>query len=147
MISQKTINQNSTAVKVTSLLVQDPARNCAYNVPYSDLENYVTKDWTNVDEGTVTFIMANDELFNELAELSPVTPSKELSVLIQDPANSSSYYLGSDVLKTYKCSMPKSWDEIPQGVATFVVPKNDLFEEMPALRRGLLQNNTPAPTM
>ncbi|MCY7789744.1 MULTISPECIES: hypothetical protein [Bacillus] len=143
MLKEKDCQQT----KINTILIQDPARNCAYYLSSTALNKYLTEGWTNLEAGTVTFVLSNEGLLQELTEITPVDESKEISILIQDPENNVAYYINSGELTKYKCNLPESWGDIPQEALTFIVPRNNLIEELPGVRRGLLQNNTPRPTM
>ncbi len=58
---------------------------------------------------------SNEELLQELTEITPVEESMEISILIQDPETNVAYYINSGKLIKYKCNLPESWGRYTSG--------------------------------
>lgn len=125
-----------------NVLIQDPARACAYYMPAPSLAKHeVTPEtWAKVNEGTVTFVIPNGELIDEVPPYLR-NPELQPSVLIRFGQGQSSYFLTFDELQAYR--LPQLECAASDNQISFIVPRGtELIEELPALRKALLQSNT-----
>lgn len=139
--ASSSLQQVSVDEALPDVLIQDPMRGCAYLIRADQLMAYRTgvSSWEHVDGRTVTFVISEDELLDEVPPFIQ-TASDSPSVLIQFPAGSASYFLSFEQLRAF---------EIPQSEAahsgygiSFVMPTGtELVQELPVLMRGLLQSN------
>jgi len=125
-----------------NVLIQDPARACAYYVMASNLTGHEVspETWAKVNDGTVTFVIPNGELIDEVPPYLR-NPELQPSVLIRFGQGQSSYFLTFDELQAYRLPQPECAPSEEQ--ISFIIPRGtELIEELPALRRALLQSNT-----
>ena len=125
-----------------NVLIQDPARNCAYNIQSSDLEKHevTVETWSKVNDGTVTFLIPNGELIDEVPA-SLRNPELQPSVLIRFGQGRSAFFLTFEELQAYK--QPQLEVAASEDQISFIIPRGtELIEELPALRKALLQSNT-----
>jgi len=128
--------------ELPGVLVQDPARCCAYSIEASELKTYeVTPEtWAKLDDSTVTFVIPDGELVDEVP---PYLRNPELnpSVLVRFGQEKGAYFLSFQDLQKYKIPQPETGFGAEQ--ISFIIPAGtELIEELPALRRALLQSNT-----
>ena len=128
--------------QVPSVLIQDPARECAYYVGSTELQKHeVTPEtWAKLNDSTVTFVIPNGDLVDEIPAYLR-NPELNPTVLIRFGQGKSAFFLSFEDLQAYKISQPESSFD-PEQIS-FVIPRGtELIEELPNLRRALLQSNT-----
>ncbi len=128
--------------KVPSVLIQDPARLCAYYIEAAQLQKYevTPSTWAKLDDGTVTFVIPNGDLVDEIPAYLR-NPELNPSVLIRFGQGQTAFYLSFDQLQAHKIAQPDSSFDDEQ--VSFIIPRGtELIEELPTLRRALLQSNT-----
>ena len=129
--------------EVPDLLIQDPAHECAYLVPAFAVEDHSVSDstWNDVDEGTVTFLIPDGNLFAEVPPFSQ-EQHEEPSVLVQFPRGSAAYFFSFAELQMYRIDQPTEYPDGFNGIS-FVIPRGTaLIERLPATRRATLQSGT-----
>lgn len=123
------------------VLVQDPIRSCAYYIEATDLMKFQTSAsvWTQINPGTVTFVIPDGDMLEELPPFSQ-SSELELSILLRYVRGQSSYFLSYEDLQKFRIPQPT---ETPDTYhISFIVPVGtDLIEELPPLRKALLQSN------
>lgn len=125
-----------------SVLIHDPARETAYYLPADTIQDFqVTPEtWARLDDTTVTFVIPDGELVDEVPSFLRA-PELKPSVLVRYSRGRSAYFLSFEDLQRHAVQEPPALD-----VATsisFVIPRGtELVEELPALRRALLQSHT-----
>jgi hypothetical protein len=127
---------------VPCVLIQDPARNCAYYIRPVDLQKHeVTPEtWARLDDSTVTFVIPNGDLVDEIPAYLR-NPELDPSVLVRFGQGKNAFFLSFEELQTYKIEQPTTSFDDEQ--ISFIIPRGtELIEELPALRRALLQSNT-----
>ncbi len=97
--------------------------------------------WSLLNDSTVTFVIPDGEVIDEVPSFLR-TPEVEPSVLIRYSRSQSSYFLTFEDLQRFVATQPtenlNTFDSI-----SFVFPRGtELVEELPALRRALLQSHT-----
>ena len=125
------------------ILIQDPLHECAYHIPAARLADYHTGPdvWAQLTSDAVVFVIPGAD---EIEEVPPFFASSgnEPSVLVQFPAGSSSYLLSWEDLQTFQIEQPTEYWEGFDGVS-FVLPRGmELIEQLPAVRRAMLQSGT-----
>ena len=125
-----------------NVLIQDPARGCAYYIPAKELGAFeaTPETWGRIDDSTVTFVIPNGGLVDEVP---PYLRNPELhpSVLIRFGQYEGSYFLSFDELQRFRTAQPR--ESLDDNQISFIVPAGtELIEELPALRRAMLQSNT-----
>jgi len=129
-------------VEVPNVLIQDPARRCAYYIEASELQKHevTAETWAKLDDSTVTFVIPNGDLMDEIPSYLR-NPELNPSVLIRFGQGQSAFYLGFEELQAYQIAQPEASFDDEQ--ISFIIPRGtELIEELPALRRALLQSNT-----
>lgn len=125
-----------------NVLVQDPARQCAYYLLAGDLSQFeATIDtWARLDDSTVTFVVPDDDVIDEVPP-SLRTPELLPSVLIRYNRRKKAYFLTFEDLQRFRIEQPtESFD--PRSIS-FIIPRGtELIEELPLMRRALLQSGT-----
>lgn len=125
------------------ILIQDPARGRAYFVKAEKLAEFRTTPatWARLNDTTVSFIIPDGEVIDEVPSFLR-TPEAEPSVLIRHSRSQSSYFLAFEDLQRFTVTQPTE-SLNAAGSISFIVPRStELIEELPALRRALLQSNT-----
>jgi hypothetical protein len=125
-----------------NVLVQDPARGCAYYIPAVDLGDFeaTVATWGQLDDSTVTFVIPDGDLIDEVPP-SLRTPELTPSVLIRYTRAEKSYFLTNDDLQRFRVVQPM--DAFDPESISFILPRGtELIEELPLLRRALLQSGT-----
>ena len=124
------------------VMIQDPQRQCIFFIPAEELKKFkaTTETWTKLNSGTVTFVIPNGELFEEVPPF--INPGEtEPSVLIQYRKDQTDYFLIYDQLEAYKVKLDHHFKE--DNLISFIIPIGwELIEELPSVRRALLQSNT-----
>jgi hypothetical protein len=127
---------------VPNVLIQDPARGCAYYIKADELHKHeVTPEtWSRLDDSTVTFVIPNGDLVDEIPAYLR-NPELDPSVLIRFGQGQTAFFMSFDELQAYKIPQPES--SLDDDQISFIIPYGtELIEELPALRRALLQSNT-----
>ena len=128
--------------ELPNVVIQDPARDCAYYLNTEQLARFeATADtWMKLDETTVTFVIPDGDMIDEVPPYLRF-PELRPSVLIRYARGESAYFLSFNDLQEFKIQQPReSFD--PQSIS-FIIPRGtEMIEELPALRRALLQSNT-----
>lgn len=127
---------------VPNVLIQDPGRGCAYYVKAEDLYRHeVTPEtWAKLDDSTVTFVIPNGDLVDEIPAYLR-NPELNPSALIRFGQGEVAFFLSFDDLQAYKIAQPEG--SLDDDQISFIIPQGtELIEELPALRRALLQSNT-----
>jgi hypothetical protein len=126
-----------------NVLIQDPARGIAYYIKAEDLAEFRTTPatWGRLDDSTVSFVISDGEVIDEVPSFLR-TPEIEPSVLIRYSRNQSSYFLTFEDLKKFSVTQPTETLNTTDTIS-FIVPRGtELIEELPTLRRALLQSHT-----
>ncbi|WP_027556391.1 hypothetical protein [Bradyrhizobium sp. Cp5.3] len=124
------------------VLIQHPGKGCAYFIPANILNGHrATPDtFANLRSGTVTFCISGTDLIDEVPPYND-EPGDSPDVLIRYLADRTAYFLSYDQLSKFKVEQP----ELPLSgeYVSFIVPGGmEFVEEIPLLKRGLLQSNT-----
>jgi hypothetical protein len=125
-----------------NVLIHDPARAIAYYLPSEELGGFeATPDtWAKLDDTTVAFVIPDGEIVDEVPSFLRA-PELRPSVLIRYSRGQSAYFLSFEDLQRYTIEDPPPLDTATS--ISFVIPKGtELIEELPALRRALLQSHT-----
>lgn len=125
-----------------SVLIQHPTRGCAYFIPELDLLKYKAdaKAFAKLRSGTVTFVIAGEEIVDELPAFNQ-DPSNQPDVMIRFPHDRTSYLVPFAELEKYQVDQPTT--SFGDHYISFIVPGGmELVEEIPLLKKGLLQSNT-----
>ncbi|MGH3320242.1 MAG: hypothetical protein ACRDN9_08690 [Streptosporangiaceae bacterium] len=125
-----------------NILVQDPARECAYYIPANELTNFeaTAETWSQLDDSTVTLVIPDGELIDEVPP-SLRTPELLPSVLIRYNRGKKAFFLTHEQLRQFKIEQPT--EPFDPDSISFIVPRGtELIEELPLLRRALLQSGT-----
>lgn len=125
-----------------NVLIQDPARGHAYYLPAVELDAFeATVDtWSRLDDSTVTFVIPDADLIDEVPP-SLRTPELNPSVLIRYVRGQKSYFLNNEDLQGFKVTQPTEPFD-PESIS-FILPRGtELIEELPMMRRALLQSGT-----
>ncbi len=125
-----------------NVLVQDPARGAAYYIPAVELDDYeATIDtWARLDDSTVTFVIPDGDLIDEVPPSLRI-PELMPSVLIRYTRAQKSYFLTHEDLQRFRVAQPK--EAFDAESISFIVPRGtELIEELPLMRRALLQSGT-----
>lgn len=126
-----------------NVLIQDPARGRAYYIRSDDLAEFRTtpETWTQLNDTTVTFVIPDGEVIDEVPSFLRA-PELEPSVLIRYVRGRSSFFLTFEELQRFSIEQPTESINTTDSVS-FVVPRGtELIEELPSLRRALLQSHT-----
>jgi hypothetical protein len=126
-----------------NVLIQDPARGIAYYIKAEDLAEFRTTaaTWGRLDDSTVSFVIPDGEVIDEVPSFLR-TPEIEPSVLIRYSRSQSSYFLTFEDLQKFSVTQPTETLNTTDSIS-FVVPRGtELIEELPTLRRALLQSHT-----
>ena len=142
LVVEKSLEFGRVFDRLPNVLVQDPARQCAYYIKADQLQAFkaTAQTWTQVNDSTVTFVIPGDELVDEVPPFLRV-PELSPSVLIRYSAGKAAYFLTFEDLQAFKIPQPQeSFD--PDSIS-FIVPRGtEMIEELPTLRRALLQSST-----
>jgi hypothetical protein len=125
------------------ILIQDPIHECAYLIPSERLREFETGPdmWTRLTPDTVTFVIPGIDAIEEIPPFS-AAPENQPSVLIQFPVDQSSYLLPWDEMQAFQIAQPTEYADNFEGVS-FVLPRGmELIEQLPAVRRAMLQSGT-----
>jgi hypothetical protein len=126
-----------------NVLIQDPARECFYYIPAEDLRKFEAgpDTWTQVNTGTVVFLIPDGDLVEEVPPFIRPGESRP-SVLIQYRRGEAAYFLTFEQLNQFATEWGST--EIPdEHVISFIMPiGQELIEQLPELRRALLQTST-----
>jgi hypothetical protein len=125
-----------------TVLIQDPARVCAYCIGPDRLAAFATTPatWARLDDSTVTFVIPDGDVIDEVPSFLRV-PELRPSVLIRYARGRVSFFLSNEELQSFRIEQPQA--SLGDDTISFIIPKGtELIEELPALRRALLQSNT-----
>lgn len=125
-----------------SVLIQHPTRGCAYYVSDTDLKKYKAdaQAFASLRSGTVTFVIAGEELIDELPTFNQDSTDQP-DILVRFPHDRTAYLVPFSELEQYKTSQPDS--SFGDHYVSFIIPNGmELVEEIPLLKKGLLQSNT-----
>lgn len=138
----KTQEYSRVFESVPSVLIQHPSQTCAYLIPSTKLAKHRASagDFARLRPGTVTFSIGGDELVDDLPAFNQ-DPDDHPDVLIRFTPDRTAYLLKYGDLESYKVAQP---DMSPgEDFVSFIIPAGmELIEEIPLLKRGLLQSNT-----
>jgi len=126
-----------------NVLIQDPARERAYFIKAEDLAEFHTTPatWASLNDSTVSFVIPDGEIIDEVPSFLR-TPEVEPSVLIRYQRGQSSFFLTFADLQKFSVTQPTESLDTADSIS-FVVPRGtELIEELPMLRRALLQSHT-----
>lgn len=126
-----------------NVLIQDPARGRAYFVKADELANFATTPatWARLNDATVSFVIPDGEVIDEVPSFLR-TPGAEPSVLIRYSRSRSSFFLTFEDLQRFAVTQPTESLNTADSIS-FILPRGtELIEELPALRRALLQSQT-----
>lgn len=128
---------------IPDVLIQDPARGCAYHIPRDRLESFTAGPdiWAKVGPGTVTFAIPSGDV---LEDVPPFMQNADIepSVLIQFPKQQKSFFLEYAELVSFKIPQPDRYPDGFEGIS-FVIPRGlEFIEQLPAVRRATLQSGT-----
>lgn len=141
MVLEHAVEFRRTFDALPDVLIQDAVRACAYMIPAGELAKYetTTETWTKVDESTVTFVIPDDALVEEVPPFLR-EPASEPSVLVQYRRRRTAYFLTFEQLSAHRVDQPKQIPDSP-SIVTFIIPFGlELIEELPAIRAALLQS-------
>jgi hypothetical protein len=141
-IAKETVLKKSFSA-LPDILIQDPVHECAYHIPSDSLRKYRTGPdvWERLTPETVTFVVPGESDIEEIPPFS-ASPDNQPSVLIQFPADESSYLLSWTELQEFQIAQPTEYWDGFDGLS-FVLPRGmELIEQLPAMRRALLQSGT-----
>ncbi len=94
-----------------------------------------------MDDSTVSFVIPDGEVIDEVPSFLR-TPEIEPSVLIRYSRSQSSYFLTFEDLQKFSVTQPTETLNTADSIS-FVIPRGtELIEELPTLRRALLQSHT-----
>jgi hypothetical protein len=125
-----------------NVLVQDPARGCAYYIPAVQLADFesTVATWNRLDDTTVTFVIPDSDLIDEVPP-SLRAPELNPSILIRYMRGQKAYFLTHEDLQRFRVSQPTEPFD-PESIS-FIMPRGtELIEELPLMRRALLQSGT-----
>ncbi|MGH4017297.1 MAG: hypothetical protein ACRDSL_25905 [Pseudonocardiaceae bacterium] len=126
-----------------NVLIQDPVRDRAYYIRTEDLAEYRTTPdtWARLNDSTVSFVIPDGEVIDEVPSFLRA-PELEPSVLIRYVRGKSSFFLTFEDLQRFSVEQPTESLNTADSIS-FVVPQGtELIEELPTLRRALLQSHT-----
>lgn len=126
-----------------NVLIQDPARGRVYFIKAEELAGFRTTPatWARLNDTTVSFVIPDGEMIDEVPSFLRV-PEVEPSVLIRHSRSRSSYFLTFEDLQRFTVSQPTDSINTTDSIS-FIVPRGtELIEELPTLRRALLQTST-----
>ncbi|MGH3938741.1 MAG: hypothetical protein ACRDTG_08900 [Pseudonocardiaceae bacterium] len=126
-----------------NVLIQDPARKRAYFIKAEELTGFRTTPatWARLNDATVSFVIPDGEVIDEVPSFLR-TPEAEPSVLIRYSHSRSSYFLTFEDLQRFAVTQPTESLDTADSIS-FIIPRGtELIEELPALRRALLQSHT-----
>ncbi|MGH3874321.1 MAG: hypothetical protein ACRDSR_22950 [Pseudonocardiaceae bacterium] len=125
------------------VLIQDPARKTAYFVTAEELAEFRTTPatWVRLNDATVSFAIPDGEVIDEVPSFLR-TPGTEPSVLIRYSRSQSSYFLTFEDLQRFAVTRPTESLDTTDSISFIVPLGTELIEELPALRRALLQSHT-----
>lgn len=126
-----------------NVLIQDPARECAYFLTAESLLKYrsTVETWSRVNDSTVSLVIPDGEVIDEVPSFLR-NPELEPSVLIRYSREQSSFFLTFEELQQYKVNQPTESLNTSDSIS-FIIPRGtELIEELPTLRRALLQSHT-----
>lgn len=126
-----------------NVLIQDPARSCAYFVKAEDLTEYrcTPATWSRLDDSTVSFVIPDGEVIDEVPSFLR-NPEINPSVLIRYSRGQAAYFLTFEDLQKFAVTQPTESLNTMDSIS-FIVPRGtELIEELPTLRRALLQSHT-----
>jgi hypothetical protein len=129
--------------ELPNVLIQDANRACWYYIPAQELRNFeaVPDTWTQVDTGTVVFVIPDGDLVEEVPPF--IRPGEsQPSVLIQYRRGEVAYFLTFEQLNRF--ARPWESEDVPENnLISFIMPiGHELIEQLPELRRALLQTST-----
>lgn len=125
------------------VLIQDPARACAYYISAKDLVHYrsTATTWSQVDDTTVSLAIPDGEVIDEVPSFLR-NPEMHPSVLVRYSREQSSFFLTFEDLQRFKVDQPSEALDTADSIS-FIIPRGtELIEELPTLRRALLQSHT-----
>jgi hypothetical protein len=128
---------------VPNVLIQDPARECAYYLTPENLLKHrsTVETWARVNDTTVSLVIPDGEVIDEVPSFLR-NPELQPSVLIRYLREQSSFFLTFEELQQYKVDQPTESLNTSDSIS-FVIPRGtELIEELPTLRRALLQSHT-----
>jgi hypothetical protein len=97
--------------------------------------------WARLNDTTVSFVIPDGEVIDEVPSFLRA-PEVEPSVLIRYSRSQSSYFLTFEDLQRFAVTQPTDSLNTADSIS-FIVPRGtELIEELPALRRALLQSHT-----
>ncbi|MCL2581276.1 MAG: hypothetical protein FWE35_02350 [Streptosporangiales bacterium] len=138
------LNEHRRAFDVLpNVLIQDPARSCAYFIKSEELTEYrsTPATWSRLDDSTVSFVIPDGEVIDEVPSFLR-NPEIDPSVLIRYSRGQASYFLRFEDLQKFEVSQPTESLDTTDSIS-FIVPRGtELIEELPTLRRALLQSHT-----
>jgi hypothetical protein len=126
-----------------NVLIQDPARSCAYFVTTENLLKFRSsaETWSRVNDTTVSLVIPDGEVIDEVPSFLR-NPELEPSILIRYSRDQSSFFLTFEELQQYKVDQPVESLNTTDSIS-FIIPRGtELIEELPTLRRALLQAHT-----
>lgn len=126
-----------------NVLIQDPARSRAYFIRAEELAEYSTTPatWARLDDSTVSFVIPDGEVIDEVPSFLR-NPEINPSVLIRYSRGQASYFLTFEDLQKFEVSQPADSLNTADSISFSVPRGTELIEELPTLRRALLQSHT-----
>jgi hypothetical protein len=128
--------------ELPAILVQHPGRSCAYFIPADRLVDFLaTPDvFAKLRPGTVAFTISGEEIIDEMPPFNQ-DPSDAPDIQICFAPDRTSYVVPFEALEQFKIEQPKF--RFGTDYVSFIIPAGmELVEEIPLLKRGLLQSNT-----
>jgi len=126
-----------------NVLIQDPARERAYFITTENLVKFrsTAETWSRVNDTTVSLVIPDGEVIDEVPSFLR-NPELKPSVLIRYSREQSSFFLTFEDLQQFVCEQPTESLNTSDSIS-FAIPRGtELIEELPTLRRALLQAHT-----
>lgn len=126
-----------------NVLIQDPARERAYFIEAEKLVEFRTTPatWARLNDAIVSFVIPDGEVIDEVPSFLR-TPGAEPSILIRYSRSQSSYFLTFEDLQRFTVNQPTEPLNADNSISFIVPHGTELIEELPTLRRALLQSHT-----
>ncbi len=125
-----------------AVLIQHPSKQCAYYISKDDLLKFKASPtaFASLRPGTVTFSITGEEMVDEVPPFNQ-DPSDSPDILVRFLRDRTAYLVPHSELQKFRVEQPKF--AFGNHYVSFVVPGGmELVEEIPLLRKGLLQSNT-----
>ena len=125
-----------------AVLIQNPSKSCAYFLEASELARFQVNasDLVGMKPGTVTFSICGEELVDEVPPFNQ-DPGSTPDVLVRYLEDRTAYLIPASELAKFEIDQPEF--SFGDHYVSFIMPSGmELVEEIPFLKRGMLQSNT-----